>query len=90
MDFEFLGYIAAFLTTTAFFPQAYAVYKTRHTKDLSLGLFLLISIGMFLWLLYGLAIKSYPVIIANFISFIAAFYILIMKIKLDYLNKSKH
>lgn len=78
---DLIGYIAATLTTVAFIPQAYKVYKTKQTKDLSLGLFLLLSIGIFLWLIYGILIYSYPVIIANGITFIFCSYILYHKLK---------
>ena len=87
MDLEILGYFAASLTTAAFFPQAYNVYKTRHTKDLSIGLFGLMSLGILLWFFYGLVIGSTPIIIANIISFLVSLYILVMKIKIDYLGK---
>ena len=85
MIFEtFVGYLAAFCTTAAFIPQAYKVYKTRKTEDISLGMFLLMSTGVASWLLYGLLIKSPPIISANSITLILAVYIFIMKIKLDY------
>ena len=80
-----IGYLGAFCTTIAFLPQAIKVYKTKHTKDISLGMFLLLDIGMVIWLFYGLMITSLPVIIFGL-------YILSMKIKLDVvpsLNKKK-
>lgn len=87
LELEILGYMAAFMTTSAFFPQAYKVYQTKHTADLSIGLFGLLSGGILLWFFYGLIITSYPLIIANFISFIFAFYIFFMKLKLDIFAK---
>lgn len=78
---EIIGFIAATLTTTAFFPQAYKVYKTKRTEDLSLGLFSFFSIGVFCWLVYGILIDDLPVIVANIVTFMLALYILIMKLR---------
>lgn len=78
-----IGYTAAFCTTVAFIPQAYKVFKTKRTNDISLGMFLLLTFGVFLWLIYGLILAAVPIIAANFITLILAFYIFIMKLKLD-------
>lgn len=78
---EFIGYIAAFCTTVAFIPQAVKVYKTNRTKDLSLGMFGIFSFGVFCWLMYGLYIEDVPVIAANMVTFVLAFYILVIKVK---------
>ena len=85
-----LGFLAAFCTTVAFIPQVVKVYKSKHTKDISLGMFLFLSLGIVLWIGYGLMIKSYPVVIANAITIILASYILITKIKLDVLSTKKN
>jgi len=87
---SYLGFFAAFCTTIAFIPQVIKVYKSKHTKDISLGMFLLLSLGIVLWIGYGLMIKSYPVVIANSITIILAGYILITKIKLDVLSSKKN
>jgi MtN3 and saliva related transmembrane protein len=81
------GYIAAFCTTAAFFPQALKVFKTRQTRDISLWMFLLMTTGLTAWLIYGLLISSAPIILANIVTLIFAIYILIMKIRLER-NKS--
>lgn len=73
---ELIGFIAATLTTIAFIPQVVKIYKTNQTDDLSLSTFSLFTTGVFLWLIYGLFIQSYPIIFANIITFILAFYIL--------------
>ncbi|NUN09717.1 MAG: SemiSWEET transporter [Ignavibacteriaceae bacterium] len=80
---ELLGYAAAFCTTVAFFPQAIKIYKTKHTKDISLGMFLLLTAGVVLWLIYGIIIDSSPIIAANTVTLILDLYILYTKIKLD-------
>ena len=85
-----LGYLAAISTTIAFIPQAVKVYKTKHTKDISLGMFSLLNVGIILWLTYGFMIKSYPIIIANSVTMIFAIYILIIKIKQDVFSLKKN
>ena len=84
MTGDSIGYIAAVCTTVAYVPQAIKVYKTKRTNDISIGMFTLMTIGVLLWFLYGISVGAYPIIIANFITFILSLYIFIMKIKLDY------
>lgn len=62
---ENIGFIAAICTTTAFVPQLVRVVRLRSARDISLGTFLLFSIGVFLWLVYGIYIGSKPVIASN-------------------------
>lgn len=76
-----IGYFAAICTTSSFVPQAYKVYKTKQTRDISLGMFFLLTIGNLGWLTYGLMITSMPMILANVVSVLLAFYIFVMKIK---------
>jgi len=78
---DLIGYIAAILTTLSFFPQAWKIHKTKQTKDLSLGMFLLFSIGISLWVVYGICTVTYPIIVANFATLLLAAYILVMKMK---------
>jgi MtN3 and saliva related transmembrane protein len=81
MHIEILGYLAAFLTTAAFFPQTYKTIKTRDTQAISLAMYVLFTLGIALWLAYGLLIESLPLIFANAITFVMALTILIMKLK---------
>jgi len=83
------GYLAAFCTTASFLPQVIKVFKTKHTKDISLGMFLLMTAGVSFWLIYGLLISSPPIIMANSVTVVLSFYILFMKLKLDVLNLNK-
>lgn len=76
-----IGYFSAICTTSSFVPQAYKVYKTKHTRDISLGMFFLLTIGNIGWLTYGLMISSMPMIAANVVSALLACYIFIMKVK---------
>ena len=77
-----IGYIAAACTTASFIPQAIKVYKTKNTRDISLGMLALMTFGVFAWLVYGIMISAMPIIAANLITLLLSLYILIMKIKL--------
>tara|TARA_B100000401_G_C52326166_1_gene494143 strand:- start:216 stop:476 length:261 start_codon:yes stop_codon:yes gene_type:complete len=78
---KYIGFFAAFCTTFAFLPQAIKVYKTKSTKDISLYMFLIFTIGVLSWLVYGLIINDLPIILANAITLILSFFILIYKLK---------
>ena len=78
---KYVGFFAALCTTIAFLPQAIKVYKTKSTKDISLLMFLIFTIGVFSWLIYGLIINDYPVILANAVTLILSLFILLYKIK---------
>ena len=77
---EWIGYVAAMCTTTAFVPQAVQVFRTRRTDDLSLGMFSLLTVGIALWFAYGLLCDSPPIYLANGTTLVLAGYILIMKL----------
>ncbi len=81
MDTNTLGLIAAALTTTAFIPQVVKIWRSRHTKDISLGMFAIFSIGVFLWLLYGIRIDALPVILSNGVTLVLSLTILVFKLK---------
>jgi MtN3 and saliva related transmembrane protein len=76
-----LGLSAGTLTTLAFVPQVWRTWRSRSTKDISAGMFVLFSIGVFLWLLYGIALGAVPVIIANCITLALALAVLWMKFR---------
>lgn len=82
MDFspELIGYLAAMLTTSSFFPQAVKTIKTRDTDALSLGMYSLFTLGVFLWLVYGLYLANNAIIIANAITFLLSALILCVKL----------
>jgi MtN3 and saliva related transmembrane protein len=77
------GYLAAACTTISFIPQAVKVYKTKSAKDISLGMFSLMTAGVLFWLIYGIMINSLPIIAANAVTLFLSLYILMMKIRLD-------
>jgi len=76
-----IGFIAAILTTVSFVPQVLKVWRTRSAKDISLGMYSLFTLGIATWLVYGVLIGSWPVILANLITLILAGSVLIMKLK---------
>jgi MtN3 and saliva related transmembrane protein len=78
-----IGFVAAFCTTAAFVPQLLRVMKLRSAREISLGTFLLFSMGVFLWLLYGLYIGSKPVIVSNVVTLGLSLSILALKIRYD-------
>jgi MtN3 and saliva related transmembrane protein len=78
---ELIGYCAAFLTTFSFVPQAHHSWKTHDLSGISLPMYSLFSLGVAAWLVYGLMIDSWPVIIANSITLLLASSVLWLKIK---------
>ena len=76
-----IGLVAATLTTVAYLPQAIEIARTKKTDELSLGMYITATIGVFLWFTYGLLIKDIPLIVANAITCVLTAYILILKIK---------
>lgn len=75
-----LGLIGGTLTTSSFVPQVVKAVKTRSTKDISVGMFALLTAGIFIWIVYGIKIDSLPVILTNSISFVFSAVILVYKI----------
>ena len=71
-----IGYLAAFLTTFSFLPQAIKTIKTRCTKGISALMYTLFTIGIFFWLVYGVLVEDKIIIAANVITFIFACIIL--------------
>jgi len=78
---EVIGYCAAFLTTIAFLPQAIQSWRTRDLSGVSLGMYSLFTVGVGLWLIYGLIIEKWPLILANALTFALALSILLLKLR---------
>lgn len=78
---ELIGYIAAVLTTLSFLPQAVKTVKEKDTTSISLEMYSMFTLGVFLWLVYGIIKRDVPLAGANLITFIFAGSILVMKIK---------
>lgn len=81
MSIEWLGYAAAILTTLAFVPQALKTIRSRDTSGISLGMYVIFIVGIGFWFLYGLALGSWPMILANITTFLLAVVILGLKIR---------
>ncbi len=76
-----LGFVAGGLTTFAFLPQVVRAARTKSTHDISLGMVSLTLTGIFLWFIYGLCLRSLPIILPNFISCVLTIALLTLKIK---------
>lgn len=75
-----IGYLAASLTTFSFVPQAIKVIKTRNTEGISSIMYLMFVVGLVMWLIYGVLIDDLALSIANFMTFLFAAPILIIKL----------
>jgi MtN3 and saliva related transmembrane protein len=75
-----LGFVAGVLTTAAFIPQVLKIWRTRSARDISLGMYLVFTSGVALWLVYGIALGSLPIIVANVCTLALALAILLMKL----------
>ena len=76
-----IGLVAGLLTTTAFIPQVWKIYRTKSGKDISGRMFSLFSFGIVLWLVYGILLKSVPLILSNAVTLILSLTILWLKIR---------
>ena len=86
---ETIGFVAAFCTTAAFVPQLVRVLRLRSAREISLPTFLLFSVGVFLWLLYGLSIGSKPVIASNAVTLVLSVSILVLKVRYGRVGKEE-
>ncbi len=75
-----IGYPAALLTTIAFVPQAWKSWRTRDLSGISLPRYAMFTLGVALWLIYGVAIGSAPIVVANAVTFVLAFLVLWLKV----------
>jgi MtN3 and saliva related transmembrane protein len=78
---ELFGYLAATLTTIAFIPQVVQVWRSKQTQDISLSMYSVFTLGVVTWLIYGLMLGSWPIIMANCITLVLAGSVLVMKLK---------
>ena len=79
--FEIVGLTAAFLTTSAFIPQVYKIYKEKNAEGISLTMYIILFIGVLLWFIYGILIGSLSIIIANGVTALLQLIIIIFKLK---------
>ena len=78
---EIFGIAAGFCTTASFVPQVIRTWKTKSVEDISLRMYLLLCLGIILWIVYGLLVQSLSVVLANVVTFCLAFSVLVMKFR---------
>lgn len=77
---DLIGTVAATLTTIAFVPQAWLIWKSGRAEGVSLGMYAIFTVGVALWLLYGVMLGAWPIVVANAITLVLAAFILLMKL----------
>jgi MtN3 and saliva related transmembrane protein len=83
LSLDWLGYVAATLTTGSFALQAWHTFRTRDVSGISLGMYSAFTVGVALWLAYGIALRSWPISIANTVTLALALSILAMKVTIE-------
>ena len=83
MSPDTLGLAAGFLTTIAFVPQVLKIWRSGSARDISLPMYLVFTIGVALWLLYGVLTDALPVILANVVTLVLACAVILMKLRFD-------
>ena len=78
---DLIGYLAAVLTTLSFVPQAWHTFRTRDVRGISLGMYGAFTLGVALWLVYGLLLGAWPIVLANAVTLALAAAILVMKLR---------
>ena len=78
---EAIGVVAAVLTTVSFVPQVWHSFKTRDVSGISLAMYSVFTLGVALWLTYGIFLQAWPLIVANGITLVMAIAILLMKLR---------
>ena len=76
-----IGFAAACLTTFSFVPQAWHTFRTKDVSGISLGMYACFTLGVFLWLVYGLLMGAWPIVVANAVTLALASAILLMKLR---------
>ena len=78
---DIIGSVAATLTTISFLPQAWQTFRTKDVSGISLGMYTVFTSGVACWLVYGLLMDSWPIVISNAITVSLAALILLMKLR---------
>ncbi len=78
---DLIGALAACLTTLSFLPQALHTFRTRDVSGISLGMYSMFATGVALWLVYGLLLGAWPIVVANAVTLALALAILVMKLR---------
>jgi MtN3 and saliva related transmembrane protein len=86
--FNFIGYVAASLTTFCFLPQLVHTFKTKSVKDIHVGSLILFDLGLVFWLVYGIHLHSWPIILANTVTL--CFQLALLGLKVRYGASAHH
>lgn len=78
---DMLGYAAATLTTASFLPQAWRTFRTKDVSGISLRMYTIFTLGVAVWLAYGIVLDETPMMIANGCTLVVACAVLVMKLK---------
>ncbi|MGE0311346.1 MAG: SemiSWEET transporter [Lautropia sp.] len=83
MSSDSIGLLAGFLTTFAFVPQVVKIWRSRSARDISMPMYLAFTVGVALWLCYGVMTASLPVVLANLVTLALACAVILMKLRFD-------
>ena len=76
-----IGLAAGVFTTISFLPQVIKAWKSKSTRDISAGMYVVLAVGLLLWVFYGFAINSAPIILTNAIGLTLTLLVLLLKLK---------
>ena len=76
-----IGLVAGVLTTGAFVPQVWKIYRSKSGRDVSARMFSLLSAGVVLWLIYGIMLQSLPLILTNGVTLVLSLAIIVLKVR---------
>lgn len=79
--FSLIGFAAGVCTTGSLLPQVFKTLKTKNTRDISLYMYILLSLGIFLWFIYGVLLKEIPIMVSNGFSLVLAVVVLVLKLR---------
>jgi len=80
-DIVIVGYIAGFCTAVAQFPQALKIIKTGDTESISIGMYLIMTLGILFWFIYGVLLSDLPMMLANGVCLLPSVYILYITVR---------
>ena len=80
-NIDWLGTLAAFCTTIAYLPQVLKVWRSRSARDISMGMYAILTVGILCWLAYGWQLAIWPIIIANIVTLVLVAIVIAMKLR---------
>ena len=78
---DLLGYVAGTLTTVSLLPQVWRTFRTRDVSGISLRMYSIFTLGIAIWLAYGIVLGEVPMMVANSTSLLLALCVLAMKVR---------